>query len=63
MTVPTVIGMTRTQRIKESYGADADKRPGERMISPESGVPNLYGKSREQVVKEAFEQDAEDKNR
>jgi hypothetical protein len=60
-TMPEVFGKSREQRIKESYAAD--KRPGERMISPFSGVPNLYGKSRDQIIKEVFEQDAEDKNR
>jgi hypothetical protein len=59
-TVPDVTGETRAQRIQQSQAVNADKRPGERMISPESGVPNLYGKSREQVVKEVFEQHAED---
>lgn len=60
-TMPEVFGKSKEQRIKESYAAD--KRPGERMISPFSGVPNLYGKSREQIIKEIIEQDAEDKNR
>lgn len=62
-TVGDVLNKSKEERINESQAVNADKRPGERMISPESGVPNLYGKSREQVVKEAFEQDAEDKNR
>jgi len=59
-TVPDVTGKTRAQRINESQGVKTDKRPGERMISPESGVPNLYGKSRDQIIKEAFEEHAED---
>jgi hypothetical protein len=62
-TVPDVTGKSQTQIINEIQAVNADKRPGERMISPCSGVPNLYGKSRGQAVKEVFEQDAEDRNR
>jgi hypothetical protein len=62
-TVPDVTGKTRAQRIQESQAVNTDKRSGERMISPESGVPNLYGKTHEQILKEHAEQDAEDKNR
>ena len=56
-TVPDVFGKSREQRIKESYGADTERRrPGEKPTT----VPNLYGKSHDQIVREALEQHDED---
>lgn len=62
-TVPDVVGKSKEQRIEEAYGTAADKRRGERLISPYSGVPASYEKSRAQINKEALEEAAEDKNR
>jgi hypothetical protein len=59
--MPDAFGKSKEQRIKEIYAVDNERRPGERLIGPSSGVPNLYGKSRKQVIEEAFEADAEGK--
>jgi hypothetical protein len=59
--MPDAFGKNQEQRIKETYAVDNERRPGERLIGPYSGVPNLYGKSRKQVIEEAYEADAEGK--
>jgi hypothetical protein len=56
-----VFGKTKEARIKEIYAVDNVRRPGERLISPFSGVPNLYGKSRKQVLEEVYEMDRQDR--
>jgi hypothetical protein len=59
--MPDAFGKSKEQRIKETIAVDNERRPGERLIGPYSGVPNLYGKSRKQVIEEAVEADAEGK--
>jgi len=57
VTVPDATGKSKEQRLKESYGADTERRrPGEKPTT----VPNLYGKSHDQIVREALDQHAED---
>jgi len=55
-----VFGKTKEQIIKE-LAADTTRHPGERLISPYSGVPNLYMKSRKQVLEEVYEMDRQDR--
>ncbi|MCJ7768726.1 hypothetical protein MUP79_10095 [Candidatus Bathyarchaeota archaeon] len=59
-TMPEVFGKTREQRLKE-LAVDTQRRPGERLISPFSGVPPLYGKNRKQVLDEVYEMDQQDR--
>jgi hypothetical protein len=56
-----VFGKSKEQRIKEIYAVDNERRPGERLIGPYSGVPPIYGKTRAQILEEAYEADAEGK--
>jgi len=59
-TMPNMVGKSKEQRIKE-LAADTTRHPGERLISPYSGVPNLYMKSRKQVLEEVYEMDRQDR--
>jgi hypothetical protein len=60
--MPDAFNKTAAQRIQEQ-AADTDitRRPGERLISPHSGVPRIFGKTRAQILEETYEADAEGK--